>query len=41
MKPEQLERMIDHQVTLEELPESFSKIIAGKMTGRTLVEIIA
>lgn len=41
MKPEQLERMIDHQVTLEELPESFSKIIAGEMKGRILVKIIA
>lgn len=40
MKPEQLERMIDHQVTLEELPKSFSKIIAGEMKGRTLVKMV-
>ncbi|WP_035051284.1 acrylyl-CoA reductase family protein [Carnobacterium pleistocenium] len=40
MKPEQLERMIDHQVTLEELPKSFAKIMAGEMKGRTLVKIV-
>lgn len=41
LKPAGLERMIDHEVSLEELPESFQQIMDGKMTGRVLVKVIS
>ncbi|MGB3159626.1 MAG: oxidoreductase [Carnobacterium sp.] len=39
MKPTHLEDMVDQQINLTDLPLAFSKILAGKMTGRTLVKI--
>lgn len=39
MKPQQLSQLIDHEVSLEDLPETFDKILAGKMVGRTIVKI--
>lgn len=39
LKPAQLEAAIDHQVSLEELPEALRQIMAGKMKGRILVKI--
>ena len=38
-KPGDLEQLIDQEVTLLELPSAFEKILAGKMTGRTLVKV--
>lgn len=39
MKPEKLSQMIDREVTLLELPETFGRLVAGKMAGRIIVEI--
>lgn len=39
MKPDHLEMMIDNEITLNELPTAFNKILSGEMTGRTLVKI--
>jgi len=39
IKPEQLEELIDQEVSLENLPDAFEKIMAGQMRGRTLVRI--
>lgn len=39
LKPEDLEGFIDHEVSLEELPEAFEQIVAGKMKGRILVKV--
>lgn len=38
-KPGDLEQLVDQEVTLLELPSAFEKILAGKMTGRTLVKV--
>lgn len=39
LKPTELTRLIDKELSLEELPEAFQKMIDGKMTGRFLVNI--
>ncbi|MBM6614593.1 YhdH/YhfP family quinone oxidoreductase [Desemzia sp. RIT804] len=38
-KPTTLTDMVDQEIDLAGLPEAFEKILAGKMTGRTLVVI--
>lgn len=38
-KPARLTEMIDHEVTLAELPTAFEKILNGHMKGRTLVKV--
>lgn len=39
MKPANLAGMVDHEVSLEELPSAFEQIMAGKMKGRILVKV--
>lgn len=39
LKPAQLENLIDHEVTLTELPKALQQIVDGQMKGRVLVRI--
>lgn len=39
LKPEQLETMVDREVTLQELPEALSDILKSKIHGRILVRV--
>jgi NADPH-dependent curcumin reductase CurA len=38
-KPQHLERIATREVTLEQLPEVFSRMLAGESFGRTLVRV--
>lgn len=39
LKPENLELLVEQEITLEDLPAAFGKIMEGKMHGRTLVKV--
>lgn len=39
LKPADLEQMIDQELSLQDLPNAMTKILDGKMKGRTLVKI--
>jgi len=39
LKPEKLELLVEQEITLEDLPVAFEKIMNGKMHGRTLVKL--
>ena len=39
LKPENLELLVEQEITLEDLPAAFGKIMDGKMHGRTLVKV--
>ena len=38
-RPDRLERIAPHEVTLEELPDAFERLLAGEIIGRTVVRI--
>jgi NADPH-dependent curcumin reductase CurA len=38
-KPRHLERIATREVTLDQLPEIFSRMLAGESFGRTLVRV--
>ena len=39
LEPENLELLVEQEITLEDLPAAFGKIMDGKMHGRTLVKV--
>lgn len=39
LKPENLDLLVEQEITLEDLPVAFEKIMEGKMHGRTLVKV--
>jgi acrylyl-CoA reductase (NADPH) len=39
LKPENLDLLVEQEITLEDLPVAFEKIMDGKMHGRTLVKV--
>ncbi|WP_027108188.1 acryloyl-CoA reductase [Lacticigenium naphthae] len=39
LKPTLLEETVDHEITLEDLPQAFRQIMDGKMKGRILVKV--